>query len=181
MEVMTIHMAPTRSSTRRWLLVGVLSLSACAGGRAREPYTYVYRSGQTARIASNGRAVAPPHAPAKVKRAIQAGNELQGKPYVFGGGHRRMYDRGYDCSGTVSYVLNRIGLLRGSMPSKGFLKYGRKGEGDWMTVYAKNGHVFLVVAGLRLDTGGSNGRTGPRWKTHARTTRGFHLRHPPGL
>jgi hypothetical protein len=174
---MTIH----RFSTAHWLAVTVGLLAACSVSRAREPYHYVYRAGYSAQIGRNGHAVAPPHAPAKVKRAIAAGNELQGKPYVFGGGHKRMYDRGYDCSGTVSYVLNKIGLLRGSMPSKGFLKYGRRGEGDWVTVYAKNGHVFLVVAGLRLDTGGGRGRTGPRWKPLPRTTRGFHLRHPPGL
>ena len=66
----------------------------------------------------NGIAYAPKRAPAAVKRAIAAGNRLQGKPYKWGGGHARQDDSGYDCSGTVSYVLREAGLLKGSMPSR---------------------------------------------------------------
>jgi hypothetical protein len=156
-------------------------VSACGGTKkARTPYTYNYLEGRTARLLPNGYAVAPSGAPAAVKRAIAAGNELQDKPYVRGGGHRVLYDRGYDCSGTVSYVLNKAYLMRGSMPSKGFINYGKGGPGDWITVYAKNGHTFIVVAGLRLDTGGGRDERGPRWKTKRRDTKGFYLRHPPG-
>jgi cell wall-associated NlpC family hydrolase len=157
-------------------------LTACGGSkRARTPYTYEYRAGRTAQLRSDGMAVAPPGAPAAVRRAIAAGNELQNKPYIRGGGHRVLYDRGYDCSGTVSYVLNKAGLMRGSMPSKGFMNYGRSGPGDWITVYAKNGHTFIVIAGLRLDTGGGRDERGPRWKTKRRETKGFYLRHPSGF
>lgn len=165
-------------------MVAVLAcwLSSCASQKpARDRYEYVYREGRTAKLHSNGLASAPRNAPKVVKRAIAAGNELQNKPYRRGGGHKHIHDTGYDCSGTVSYVLNKAGLLRGSMPSSGFKKYGKKGEGKWITVYAKDGHVFLVIAGLRLDTGGSNGRTGPRWKPAPRNTKGFVVRHPPGL
>ncbi|MGI8605189.1 MAG: NlpC/P60 family protein [Verrucomicrobiales bacterium] len=165
------------------ILTGVAfaaQLPSCSSGRAKEPYRYSYKSGRTARLVG-GYAEAPRRAPRQVKQAIAAGNELLGKPYKYGGGHRHIYDSGYDCSGTVSYVLNRAGLMRGTMPSQGFRKYGKKGEGKWITLYAKNGHVFLVVAGLRIDTGGSRAHTGPRWKPRSRTTRGFYLRHPPGL
>ncbi len=72
----------------------------------------------------NGRAVAPSNAPAAVKRAVAAGNALQRKPYRMGGGHANHNDYAYDCSGSVSYVLRNAGLMRGSMPSRGFKKYG---------------------------------------------------------
>lgn len=162
------------------ILAAAAAFSSCSSGKATKPYSYKYVPGRTARI-SGGYAEPPRRAPAAVRRAIAAGNELIGKPYKYGGGHRSIWDSGYDCSGSVSYVLNRAGLLRGTMPSSGFLNYGKKGEGDWITVYTKRGHVFIVVAGLRLDTGGSSGRTGPRWKPQNRSTNGYYMRHPPGL
>lgn len=156
-------------------------LSSCASQKPSGRYQYVPQEGKTAVLQSNGMAKAPRKAPKVVKQAIAAGNSLQNKPYRRGGGHRHMHDSAYDCSGTTSYVLNKAGLLRGSMPSGGFKKYGKRGEGKWISVYAKEGHVFLVIAGLRLDTGGSGGRTGPRWKPAPRSTKGFVVRHPPGL
>ncbi len=154
---------------------------SCSSYKAKEPYRYVYIPGKTAMVTADGMAVAPRSAPAAVHRAIQAGNELQGKPYVYGGGHARLCDNGYDCSGSVSYVLNRSGLMRGSMASQGFRKFGAGGQGDWITVYAKDGHAFIVVAGLRLDTGGGSRDTGPQWKPYTRGTKGFVMRHPSGL
>ena len=71
--------------------------------------------------------------------------------------------------------------MKGSMPSKGYFSYGKKGEGDWITLYIRNGHVFMTVAGLRLDTGGPGGRSGPRWKPESRAGRGPVMRHPAGL
>jgi len=148
--------------------------------RAKQPVSYHYERGSTA-LYRDGLAYAPRGAPKSVKAAIQAGNRLQGKPYKWGGGHAREIDSGYDCSGTVSYVLREAGLLRGSMPSRGFLDYGRRGEGKWISIYVRDGHVFMTIAGLRLDTGGSGNRTGPRWKPEERKARGHVVRHPPGL
>ena len=71
--------------------------------------------------------------------------------------------------------------MMGSRPSRGFFSYGKRGEGKWITVYVRDGHVFMTIAGLRLDTGGSGNRTGPRWKPEQRKTRGHVMRHPPGL
>ena len=42
------------------------------------------------------------------------------------------------------------------------------------------GHVFMTVAGLRLDTGWGGGRTGPRWKPMSRPAKGHVMRHPDG-
>jgi hypothetical protein len=147
--------------------------------KARQPVSYHFKHGRTAML-KDGIAYAPKSAPAAVKRAIAAGNRLQGKPYKWGGGHARENDSGYDCSGTVSYVLREAGLMKGSLPSRGYFSYGKKGEGKWITVYIRSGHVFMTVAGLRLDTGGPGGESGPRWKTATRQGVGHVMRHPGG-
>ena len=163
------------------MLPVVVLLGSCSSQvKARKPVSYRFEYGRTA-LLKNGVAYAPRNAPAAVKRVIAAGNRLQGKPYKWGGGHARHRDDGYDCSGTVSYVLREAGLLRGSLTSDGYFKYGKKGEGRWITIYIRRGHVFLTVAGLRLDTGGPGNRTGPRWKPETRQTLGHVMRHPRGL
>ncbi|MDD5349732.1 MAG: peptidoglycan endopeptidase [Chthoniobacteraceae bacterium] len=151
--------------------------SGC-GGPA--PYHYTYVPGKTA-VVQGGRAVAPPAAPAPVKAAIEAGNQIAGLPYRRGGGHGRMYDSAYDCSGASSFVLREAGLLGTTMPSTAFREYGKGGEGDWISVYARKGHVFLVVAGLRFDTGYGRGAEGPQWTTLGRPTDGCVIRHPQGF
>jgi hypothetical protein len=79
-------------------------------------------------------------------------------------------------------VLNKAGLMKGTMPSGPFKKFGKGGEGRWISVYSRNGHVFLVVAGLRFDTSsGGSGHVGPRWLTKGRPTKQFVVRHPSGL
>lgn len=159
------------------LLSGLVSCSSQV--KARRPVSYHFESGRTA-LLQGGLAYAPRNAPAAVKRAIAAGNRLQGKPYKWGGGHANLQDSGYDCSGTVSYVLREAGLIRGSISSRDYFGYGKKGEGKWITLYIRNGHVFMTVAGLRLDTGGPGGESGPLWKPETRQGRGHVMRHPPG-
>lgn len=122
-----------------------------------------------------------PGAPAKVQRLIRAGNRIAKKPYRYGGGHGRWNDSGYDCSGSVSYVLHHAGLLRGpARASGGFTNWGFAGRGKWVTVYAHGGHMFLTVAGLRFDTSGLD-RDGTRWHRDVRTTSGYAVRHPGGI
>jgi hypothetical protein len=163
------------------LFAWTLGLVSCSHQvRARKPVTYHFQHGRTA-LLKDGMAYAPRNAPLAVKRALGAGNRLQYRPYKWGGGHALHEDSGYDCSGTVSYVLREAGLLGGARPSEGYFNYGRKGEGKWITVYIRRGHVFVTVAGLRLDTGGPGERTGPRWKPETRQTRGYVMRHPAGL
>lgn len=139
--------------------------------------------GNQARLQGN-LALAPANAPIAVKRAIWAANQLRTKPYRFGGGHKTFHDTGYDCSGTVSYALGGAGLVRTPMNSKGFRGYGHRGRGKWITIYARNGHSFAVIAGLRLDTTSLNNRSrrwAPRWQPTDRMPRGFDARHPVGL
>jgi hypothetical protein len=144
------------------------------------PYVYRFVPGITATV-RNGYAVAPPHAPESVCAAIAAGNRIAGSPDRLGGGHGRLLDSAYDCSGATSFVLKAAGKLRGPMPSSGFRRYGNSGHGEWISVYARKGHVFLVVAGLRFDTGWSPGPRGPKWTTKTRPARKYVVRHPPGL
>jgi hypothetical protein len=131
------------------------------------------------------RAVAPPSAPPAVKAMIRAANHIRHRPYVWGGGHRKWNMRGYDCSGSVSYVLHAAGLLDSPLVSTGFMKYGKGGGGQWVRIYANHGHVFMVIAGLRWDTAGvdDGDRSGPGWSVDVPYGRVKHFRerHPLGV
>ena len=70
------------------------------------------QGGQVARVLPSGLAVAPAGAPAAVQQIIAAGNRIARTKYIWGGGHRRWEDRGYDCSGSVSYALRGAALLQ---------------------------------------------------------------------
>jgi hypothetical protein len=133
----------------------------------------------------DGQAIAPPGAPALVKRVIAAANEISDRPYVWGGGHRSFFSKGYDCSGAVSYALHGAGLLATTMVSGQLAYWGDGGIGRWVTVYANAEHVFMVVAGLRFDTREDlPGERGPRWKMaepDPRILGRFAVRHPAGL
>ncbi len=129
------------------------------------------------------RAIAPKSAPKPVRQMIKAANSLVRKPYKWGGGHRKWKDRGYDCSGAVSYVLHAAGYLSNPLSSGGLAKWGTAGAGNWVRIYANKKHVYMVIAGLRFDTTpwGASGGKGPRWRSTSRPTKGFKLRHPAGL
>jgi cell wall-associated NlpC family hydrolase len=136
-----------------------------------------------------GRAIPPADAPPEVVNAINAANKIVGKPYKYGGGHAIVEDSGYDCSGTVSYALLGAGLLDSTpLDSSAFMRWGKRGKGKWFTVYTNPGHAFIMIAGLRLDTGmrdnsvhGQIPGRGPRWAKTRRSTRGFKARHPAGF
>ena len=129
-----------------------------------------------------GRAIAPAGAPAAVKQVIAAANHINGRPYVWGGGHVSWFTRGYDCSGAVGYALHGAGLLGTTMVSGQLASWGDAGLGRWITVYANPHHVFMVVAGLRFDTRDAPlGVTGPRWHRASADAQNFTARHPAGL
>jgi hypothetical protein len=132
-------------------------------------------------LGDDGQAIAPASAPQQVQDAIAAANRIVGKPYRYGGGHAKWEDSGYDCSGAMSYALHGADLLDEPLTSGDFMRYGESGEGAWITVYAHGGHGFLVIAGLRFDTGWNNAGNGPRWSDEMRPTDGYTVRHPEGL
>src|SRR4051812_25946423 len=140
--------------------------------------------GKVAMLRSDGKAAIPRGAPQRVRAMIAAANQIVGKPYKWGGGHAKLIDRGYDCSGAVSYSLRGAGLLGGSMVSGSLAHWAAHGDGRWMTVYANNGHVYMEIAGLRFDTspvGDPTGRMGVRWRPVIGRRGGFHARHAVGL
>lgn len=131
---------------------------------------------------ANGRAIAPVGAPPAVRQMIAAANQINGRPYIWGGGHAGFLSRGYDCSGAVGYVLHAIGLLDQTMVSGQLASWGEGGSGRWISVYANAEHVYMVIAGLRFDTRDDlPGVSGPRWHMARAEPPGFVARHPSGL
>lgn len=128
-----------------------------------------------------GIALPPPNAPEVVKRVIDNANAIVGRPYVWGGGHGSFYSHGYDCSGAVSFALFGGGLIPRPVTSGELQGWGAAGPGKWITVYANPGHTYVMIAGLRFDTSGTESGTGPRWHLDGRPPEGFVARHPPGL
>jgi hypothetical protein len=128
----------------------------------------------------NGIALPPLEAPGAVRQMIEAGNVIARSPYLWGGGHGKWVDKGYDCSGSVSFVLAAAGYLEAPLASGPLMSWGKPGPGKWVTIYSHEGHVWMVVAGIRFDTSGAR-ETGSRWQNELRSTAGFVARHPPGL
>ena len=168
--------------------LGAQSTAACSAGI--EVGGVQLTSGPRAQLLSNGRAAAPQDAPAAVKGIIAAGNQIVGKPYVYGGGHGLALDQiapGYDCSSSVEHLLYGARLLPvGYDAASGTLEsFGQAGPGRWVTIYANADHVFMYVAGLRWDThnaaGPQDGSSGIGWHPLVRSSTGFVARHPVGL
>src|SRR3712207_2742805 len=175
-------------------LVAAPSALAATGGaeyesakerRAKQAKRFNQRAaGPKAVLLPSGLAAAPAEAPPEVQAAVAAANKIIGLPYKYGGGHAKVEDSGYDCSGTVSYALLGGKLLKAPLDSGSFMSWGKKGPGEWITVYTNPGHAFAVIAGLRLDTsaaGDPSGAKGPRWRPALRSTKGFVARHPAGF
>jgi len=129
----------------------------------------------------DGEAIPPANAPLAVRAVIEAANQINDRPYVWGGGHGSFESSGYDCSGAISYALHGGGLLSSPLDSSGFQVYGSPGGGSWITVFANSGHAWAMIAGLRWDTGGPGGGNGPRWSTIMRSDASSYVaRHPDG-
>jgi hypothetical protein len=144
-------------------------------------------------------ALVPAGAPPVVRAMVIAGNELQDLPYGSGGHPDPRGADSEDCSSTVNYVLYRSGvrpiseILRDNPLAQDYLGWGEPGPGRWVTIYATaapTDHVFVVIAGLRLDTshrgtdtGPNRAEDGPRWRVFDRIPGWAHwsVRHPPGL
>jgi len=162
--------------------------AACASG------TLGLTAADTAAIQPDGSALAPADAPAAVKAAIAAGNEIHTLPYPSPDVHYGPLSQlwpAYDCSGATSFVLYMAGLLGPAAETSGELEsYGLPGPGRWISLYANSAHVWIVVAGIALDTAGYGGPpipagSGPRWRAdptaNLQDGTDYIARHPPGL
>ena len=168
----------TRSDARTLKRVAA---TGAEGGTDTDPSQPVGQTPGSKGTVENGFAVPPADAPPEVKAVIEAGNRIAKKPYKYGGGHARLNDTGYDCSGSVSYALRKAGLLSGARASGDFMRWGEPGRGTWITIRANSGHMYMIVAGLRFDTSGARARGGSRWTTKMRSARGYRGRHPEGF
>jgi hypothetical protein len=170
-------------------LVAVLAVCAvvapgasakCATGGLTPAAVDVCTPTAKAKLLSTGELIPPKSAPPKVKAVIAAANKIRTKPYIYGGGHARWWDKGYDCSGAVSYALKGGDFIESPLPSGPMAKWGEAGLGRWITVYTNPGHAYAVIAGVRWDTSGNEGESGPRWHADLRDNVGFVARHPTG-
>jgi cell wall-associated NlpC family hydrolase len=146
--------------------------------------------GERARLLPNGLAAAPAGAPRAIAEIIAAGNQIVGKPYVYGAGHGLALSAiapAYDCSSSVEHLLYgaRLVPVTDGAASSVLESFGAAGPGRWVTLYASSSHVFMYVAGLRWDThdaaGRGDGSTGIGWHPLVRSADGFVARHPVGL
>lgn len=158
--------------------------AGCGGGGLTAAEVDMCTPTPKARLLGNGMLIPPKSAPKRVKRVIAAANKIRNKPYVYGGGHRRWIDRGYDCSGAVSFALKGGNFIDSPTPSGPLASWGQRGEGRWISVYANPGHTYAVIAGYRWDTSGNgDGSTGPSWHRDLRSkgSGSFVARHPAGF
>jgi len=141
----------------------------------------------------------PEGVPTTVQAMVVAGNELQELPYGPDGHPDPRGALDEDCSSTVNYVLYRSGvrpieeIVKDNPLAQDYVNWGDPGPGRWVTIYATDvptPHVFIVIAGLRLDTshngtddGPNKNENGPRWRIldHIPTWANWSVRHPPGL
>jgi hypothetical protein len=153
----------------------------CGGGGVSAAETDICTPTAKARLLPSGMLIPPKSAPLQVKEVIEAANKIRTKPYIWGGGHARWWDRGYDCSGSVSFALHGGEFLESPLPSGPMESWGLPGLGRWITVYANAGHAYAVIAGVRWDTAGDANGTGPRWHEELLSNAGYVARHPEGF
>ncbi len=187
----TTSSSTTSTSTTQTTTPGVspaTQLETNTGGQAfgqPNPSQTPVVAGAVAQILPNGMAAAPLDAPLAVRAAIWAGNQIVGLPYIYGGGHAAFAASGYDCSGTVSFALHGANLIKAPMDSREYMSWGASGAGQWITIFTNPSHVYMNIAGIRLDTskaGDPTGLAGPEWRPVMKVGPAhFHKRYLPGL
>jgi hypothetical protein len=110
---------------------------------------------------------------------ISAADSIATLPYIWGGGHGSWISPGYDCSGSVSYVLHAAGLLSAPEDSSELESYGAPGPGQYITIYATDGHAWMTIDGRRFDTVALS-EDGSRWADGGGEFAGYVVRHPIG-
>jgi len=157
------------------------AVEARAAAEAQQTGTEVNEAVGGIAINTGGMVAPIAGAPAAVNEMIAAGNAIATLPYIWGGGHGSFQSPGYDCSGSVSYVLGAAGLLSSPEDSAGFASYGLPGNGSWVTIWVDPGvHVWMEIGGWRFDTV-ALAETGTRWARGGGELAGFSPRHPSGL
>jgi peptidoglycan hydrolase-like protein with peptidoglycan-binding domain len=176
--------AVTATSDNQPLPAGDSGLSGGVGLGTSTTGTTGSTTEQNATIVG-GLVIPAPGTPPALVKMLDAANRIAFDPYIYGGGHASFNAAGYDCSGSVSYVLHAGGLLASPLDSEQFLQYGLAGKGNWITVYT-NGptHAYMEIAGLWFDTAAQTALNGDdRWSPTRIGEPGygkFIARHPSG-
>lgn len=105
----------------------------------------------------------------------------EGHPYIFGGGHGTVCPDGpMDCSGFASCVLNKAGVMKGTLTTTGFAKWGQHVEfadrrpGDivvWLGGPG-NGHMGIVADGKYMWHNDCTGCGGVKRSTYGSSRTG---------
>jgi hypothetical protein len=84
-------------------------------------------------------------------------------------------------------------IVKDNPLAQDYVRWGLPGPGSWVSIYstaAPTPHVFMTIAGIRLDTshngtdeGPNRLEDGPRWRLFKSIPSWAHwsVRHPPGL
>lgn len=106
-------------------------------------------------------------------------------PYVWGGGHGSIESApsGLDCSGAVSWVLNKAGILKTPLTSGSMGEVLKPGPGA-VTVFYNGEHTFMKIGneywGTSVGDSGSGG-LGPHPAPSASYLAQYNVGHVPGL
>jgi hypothetical protein len=146
-------------------------------------------------VGGAGGAMGPPMVgPKAVQAMIREANQIASHHYNYewGGGHGQIGvpghgtghgsgpGVGYDCSGSVSAVLNAANLLGTPLTSGSLAGWGDGGPGSHVTIYANPTHTYMTIDGHAFGTSGANPGGGAGWFAGGARP-GFAVRHPPGL
>src|SRR5882757_430255 len=106
-------------------------------------------------------------------------------PYVWGGGHGSIESApsGLDCSGAVSWVLSKAGILKTPLTSGSMGEVLKPGPGA-VTVFYNAGHTFMKIGneywGTSVGDSGKGG-LGPHDAPSASYLAQYNVGHVPGL
>ena len=135
-----------------------------------------------ATLTPNLLAIAPVDAPPQVQAIVNAGNEIAHLPYIWGGGHMTYEDSGYDCSGSISFVLAAAGLLKGTETAAQLMSYGDSGARASGSRSTRRKATRSCTSPGCDSTRSRSRETGSRWSNRSAADGGtFVARHPAGL
>jgi cell wall-associated NlpC family hydrolase len=104
-------------------------------------------------------------------------------PYVWGGGHGSIESapKGLDCSGAVSWVLAKAGILKTPLTSGSMGEVLKPGPGA-VTVFYNANHTFMKIGNEYWGTSvGDSGSLGPHPAPSAGYLAQYSVGHVPGL
>ena len=162
------------------LATGAVTDTAATPATTTTPDTTTAATPATTPDTTTSSTTTPLNITTAINEMVAAGTSIATLPYIWGGGHGSWVSPGYDCSGSVSYVLHAAGLLSVPEDSSALESYGAPGPGQYVTIYANSVHAWMTINGERFDTV-ALAETGSRWTSIPGDPSGFIVRHPVGF